>query len=775
MSGIRLPENLGSEIDQLEQYIADYKSGKMDATELKVKRVPFGVYEQREADTYMLRVRCAGGTIGSKQLKRVAELAREFGNGIVHLTTRQEIQIHKVSLSNLVPALRELQKYGLSTRGGGGNTVRNIAASVGSGISKDGVFDVTPYALELTSRLIAEKDSWDLPRKYKISFSDSEKDTAHAAVSDLGFIAREVNGVKGFEVFIAGGLGARSRASLKLSDFVPENEVYRIAKAVKELFKNHGNRKNRHQARLRFLLDKVGVEQFKILYQAEYDKLDAVQPLDLSGQQKEPVAFNPSGKAAALDEAFMVWKSEHVVEQRQKGLYMVRIPVWLGELDAEKALKIAEYIEQDNSETLRFTPDQNIVLRNVSEKGLPVVFYFVQKNLGSLETAPLLTQWVSCTGASTCKLGICLSRNASDAVKKRLLKTPMLLEKAAPLEIHVSGCPNSCGQHGFADIGFSGTVIRKEGRILPGYQVWLGGGTENGTFELALPSGEVPARDLPEFVEKLITAIDTEGIMGLKKAYLRSKGKEIALAIASELSRKIPDFDEDKNYYYDWGSPEPFSLAGRSAGECAASMFDIIERDKAIVEKAVAALRETRPAPGSEPVKKLFYHAARMLLIARGVETSEEKAVYQEFVKQFLDTGIADESFRPVVLKAAAGDVVSVTEAVSLAEEVLCLYEKMDERFQFQSVVKKGQTAEDKPAQPVRQKDLRGVACPMNFVKTKMELSKMAPGERLEVWLDGGEPIENVPGSVKAEGHIVLSQTQGNGYWSLLIQKAGGQ
>ena len=349
MSGIRLPENLGAEINQLEQYIADYRHGKIDATELKVKRVPFGVYEQREADTYMIRIRCTGGTIEPNELRLVAELAHEVGNEIVHLTTRQEIQIHRVALGKIVPSLHKLHQAGLVTRGGGGNTVRNVAVSVASGVSKDGVFDVTPYALELTSRLIAEKDSWDLPRKYKISFSDSKKDTAHAAVSDLGFIAKDVNGQKGFEVYIAGGMGARSRISLKLADFVPDHEVYRIAKTVKELFKNHGNRKNRHQARLRFLLDKVGEDQFRKLYLEEYQKLDYVLPLNITDKRVDGAVFNPSIKTFRDDAEFKAWKEAHTFEQKQEGLFMVRIPVWLGELEADKAIKLADFIGQDAS------------------------------------------------------------------------------------------------------------------------------------------------------------------------------------------------------------------------------------------------------------------------------------------------------------------------------------------------------------------------------------------------------------------------------------------
>ena len=237
-TGYKIPPQLDEEIGQLEALIAKFRAGAIAPIELKVHRVPFGVYEQREADTYMVRIRCVAGIVTPGQLEKVAAIAARYGVGDLHLTSRQELQIHYVKLDDLVAVIRQLKEAGLSTRGGGGNTVRNIAAQDDAGIDPLEVFDVTPYAAALTTRLIAENDSWNLPRKYKIAFSGSEHDKGQATLADLGFIARIVDGKKGFRVHVAGGLGVRSAVGNLLFDFVDDTQVYPIAKAVKDLFWN---------------------------------------------------------------------------------------------------------------------------------------------------------------------------------------------------------------------------------------------------------------------------------------------------------------------------------------------------------------------------------------------------------------------------------------------------------------------------------------------------------------------------------------------------------
>jgi len=253
MISYEIPAVLTEEIDGLEKAIQEYRSGSLNPIKFRGIRVPFGIYEQRKDDTYMVRMRCAAGVVTPLQLRRAAELSKQYGKDVLHVTTRQALQIHDVQLENAVTVIRGLLEVGLSTRGGGGNTVRNIVANVDSGIDAGEVFDVTPYALALTSALIAEHDSWTLPRKYKIAFSNSESDSAGAAFTDLGFLATMKGGWRGFRVYVAGGLGRKPQAGHLLYEFIEPEKIYAIAAGLKRLFDKHGNRKDKNNARLLFL------------------------------------------------------------------------------------------------------------------------------------------------------------------------------------------------------------------------------------------------------------------------------------------------------------------------------------------------------------------------------------------------------------------------------------------------------------------------------------------------------------------------------------------
>ena len=281
--GYKIPSQLDEEIGQLEAMIAKFKKGEVSPIELKVHRVPFGVYEQREPDTYMVRIRCAAGIITPAQLENVALIASQYGVGDLHITSRQELQIHYVKLDDLITVIRKLKEIGLATRGGGGNTVRNIAAQEDAGIDPHEEFDVTPYALALTTRLIAENDSWNLPRKFKIAFSGSAEDKGYATIADVGFIARIRDGEKGFVVYAAGGLGGKPSASKLLLDFIDEGQVYPVAKALKNIFWKYGNRRNKHLARLRFLWNSLGAEEFRKRFEDELAKVrqEGFQPLEI--------------------------------------------------------------------------------------------------------------------------------------------------------------------------------------------------------------------------------------------------------------------------------------------------------------------------------------------------------------------------------------------------------------------------------------------------------------------------------------------------------------
>src|SRR5208282_2717541 len=478
----------------------------LDAASLKARRVPFGCYEQRKDGAYMLRIRCPGGALTPSQLRTIATLSSRYGAGHIHVTTRQEFQIHDLKLEDVVPVMRQLLNAGLTTRGGGGNTVRNIILSPDAGVSPDEVFDPSPYAFALTSHLIAQPNSWVLPRKFKIAFSNSEKDSAYARFNDLGFIVAEQDGVLGFRVYVAGGMGTKPEVGHLLHEFIPADDVYFVAEATKRVFDKHGNRKDKHAARLRFLWKQLGEDCFRQLYERELRELrqeghgpPELPKLELpeEGPRAETVSFSP-----VQDESpeFQRWKSRYVAPQKQPGLCSALVPVLLGNLKNEEAIGLALFLEPFGNDVLRATLGQNLRLRNIPEQYLGNV-YSVVKNVSELASAPaLLANSISCTGADTCKLGICLSKGALRAVASRLTEPGLDLDQIPEFTVNLSGCPNTCGQHMAADLGFYGQVGRKDQRMFPAYGVVAGAVVGGSEARLARHLGRVNARDLPRFV-----------------------------------------------------------------------------------------------------------------------------------------------------------------------------------------------------------------------------------------------------------------------------------
>jgi sulfite reductase (ferredoxin) len=780
MLAYRIPENYSREIDELETLVGRFRSGIVTEAELKARRVPFGVYEQRTKGRFMIRIRCAAGIITPKQLRRVADLASRFGSGRLHVTTRQEIQMHDAPLENMVPVIRELSTVGLATRGGGGNTVRNIIASWDSGIAADEVFDVTPHAVELTSRLIALGDSWFLPRKFKIAFSNSASDNAFATANDVGFIATMNGNRRGFRVFVAGGMGRMPQAGQLLHEFVAEDEVFLVAEAVKRLFSKLGNRRNKHSARLRFLWNTLGRARFLEEYQNQRTALEAEHPAPFVPPAWSDTAQAPSEPVAAdeLPPEFDLWKRRYVMAQRQSGLCSIVVPLPLGDISAEKAALLADSLVPFGANTIRCTADQNLSLRNIPDRYLRHIFKLVRQVSASWNSPKILAQAVACAGASTCQLGICLSRGALSATLDRLKNSDLDLNGLDDLRLHFSGCSNSCGRHGLADLGFFGKVGHRGPHSYPAYVIVAGARIDavHGSA-LAHRIDDISAHDVPDFVVEFLRhyAVRRESF-GSFQDYLEKEGEAQIRALCDKY-RNVPALEEDPSYYRDWGAQEPFSLAGRGTGECAAGLFDLIDVDLAKVRADRSALKtESDPAVRATILQGLVVTAARALLITRGVEAATDSDVLDLFERNFVDVGIVAEDFRPVIGAARSGAQTLAAlrdRALAFSQQIEDLYASMDDTLQFHPSPsqKGGENEKKEPAKIDLIKDLRGVACPMNFVRTKVALSQLQPGQVLQVLLDEGEPIENVPRSVEAEGHRVLDQTRVTDHWSVVIRK----
>ena len=775
----KLPTTLTEDIAYFGTLIDDFHQGKIEPVKFKGNRVPMGIYEQRKDGTYMVRVRCTGGYISPEQLKQVALTAQSHNSTLLHVTTRQEVQIHHITIDQVKTILPELQQVELSSKGGGGNTVRNFLVDVYSGISTSEVFDVLPYAVDLTTRLIAESDSFTLPRKLKIAFSTSEAHPDFAVINDLGFIAKIQNGKRGFKVFLGGSVASNPTLGWEIFDFAPEEELVNIAIAAKRIFNNHGNRKNKHKARIRYIFYKEGEEKTRELFFNYYNEIKSKEnvffsPGKLAFEYTTP-AFEPVN---LYTDDFENWRKRNVSSQRQPGLFSAVVSFVNGNTDSETLLRVADFAAEFGNDVLRFTPRQQLQFRNIPEKYLGNLYLLLKDLNIATELPAIINNIVSCTGADTCRLGICYSKGASVALRRKLSKSKLNLDEVDKLQINISGCPNSCAQQIWSDLGFQGRVGRNE-RMYAAYNVYAGAFKEVHP-KLGINLGTVSARDLPQFTEDILADyIPVKSAYASFREYLEAVGTENIKSLV-EKYKDVPAFEEDKNYYYDWGSEELFSVANKGPAECSAGLFDMIDVDLNFIKQGFALLQtETDASKVNRILYDIVFSSSRMLLVTKGAEPKITSEAFEFFIDKFINEGLVSESLTGLVKAAqAAPDTDFVTrkdEVIELAETVIKLYEGMDDSLQFKNEVKKNEVAEPAKANDVepdaRVKDFRGVACPMNFVKTKIELATLNAGALLEIWLDDGQPIQNVPGSVRNEGHEIVSVTQAQDYWKVLIKK----
>ena len=683
----RVSDRIQAELDEFQNVVERFKSGAINEGQFRIIRVPAGVYEQRENGTYMLRVRFPAGGVTPSHLRRLGDVSAKFGNGVLHLTTRQEFQIHRVPLDSIIPALRSLAEAGLSTKGGGGNTVRNITACVDSGVCRDEVFDVTPFAIATTERLLADPVSLQLPRKYKIAFAACDQDCAGATVHDLGFIARRQNGVEGFAVYVAGGMGGKSRLASLLHEFIPATDAFVVAEAVKRVFDKNGDRKNKHLARLRFLVEKIGLPAFRELYEQELAGLRASNPAPLALRPlPSPAAASAIGESNEAPFGFKQWSAHNVAPQKLAGFFLVQVPLTLGDLPAGKAAALADILAAHGDHILWATQSQNAGLRWITAAELPVVYQCLARlNLADPE-APVLRNLVACAGASTCRLGICLSRGLAKAVRSELTAGGLDLDSLGDFSIHISGCPNSCGRHPIGNLGFSGAARRVRDHLIPFYAVQLGGRVAAGKSRFGTNIGAVPAKQAPAFVHDLLTAWKKSPDAADFHQFIDHGGKSLAGEILAR-HQDVPPLARRKELYCDWDASELFSLAGRGQGECSAGVFDLIEVDLANARESQEAGRLYAAALA----------AARALLVVQRAQPRSDGDTFTLFQKHFIEAGLVDASLAAVVASgaraAATGNPAEQfdgrpADVAALVASVRLLHESLDSSLRLKTAPK---------------------------------------------------------------------------------------
>ena len=821
----RIPSTLNGDLDYTQSLIDQFKAGEIQAGQLKSNRVPMGIYEQRKNQHYMLRLRCAGGLVTPKQLAKIAFVGHQLSTSHLHVTTRQEIQIHNVDIEDAIPALKKLEKVGISSAGGGGNTVRNMMVDDRSGLTADEEFDVYPYVEELTSRLIAEKDSFTMPRKYKVAIDTSVATANYSYIADLGLQARIKDGQRGFRVLIAGSAASNAHTGWEVFDFLPEKDLYRAAKALKNWFHKYGNRRNRHKARMRYVFYKYGTEEAKRLYLEEFEELKKDGSIDFEAPALPLEHHKPNFPPLKAPTDFETWKRRYAHKQTnaeglKEDLWYAYIPLRHGNNSTDFFAEVAEYLGNYGNDVIRFTKKEQIQVRNIPEEYLTNIYAFFKKlGVYQIDYPVVVTNLTCCTGADTCRLGICLPKGAIDGIAKQLLNSNLNLDAIPDFELRMNGCTNICALATWGDLGFSGRVGRVGDDPYPAYTIWL---PVKGKHEIDLQQGYIAAKKIPAFVEDYLRDVIAEQANYADYYdYVAKRGVNIVKDLIAKYKEVAP-YSEEPDTFFDFGDDEKFSLIKYGKAECSAGLFDIIEIDQDTIRekrKEVELLMGNIPqgvpadlqSDGKQETSKIekllhdiVFSENRMLLVTRGLDPRTDEDVYNGFEKEFIAAGIIPQKFKVLTDKARNNE--SLIEQKPLIDELADLlndlYQNMDDSLQFKLPAEKTpveQVAEEKAAEekapaeqvseekapaekasaaeetetivPDVKKDFRGVMCPMNFVKTKIALTPMQSGQILEILLDDGAPIENVPGSVKNEGHTILSTEKVENYWKVLIKK----
>ncbi len=642
------------DIIELEKKIRLYREGKLQEDKFKSLRLARGVYGQRQLGVQMVRIKLPFGKVTTKQLQRIAAISDEYSTGNLHLTTRQDIQIHYVSLDRTPELWAKLEQDDVTLREACGNTVRNVTASPEAGIDPQEPFDVTPYADATFRYFLRNPICQDMGRKFKMSFSSSDSDTALSYMHDLGFLPklRETDGKteRGFKVMIGGGLGAQPALAHTAYEFLPENKLIPFIEGVLRIFDRHGERNNRNKARFKYLIAKLGLEEVMRLVDAEYAALKTKSfEIDTTAEATPSVPEAREIPDFVIEDTdkYARWLKTNVLTQKQEGFFGVYIKVQIGDISSDTARALAPTVLGFAADDIRVTQGQNLLLKYVRQEALPYVF--AQLDLLGLAEPGFnsVADITTCPGTDTCNLGISNSMTTAKVLERMIVEEYPEMLFNTDIKIKISGCMNSCGQHGMANLGFHGSSLKSGKSVVPALQVLLGGGTvANGEGRIAQKLLKVPSKRGPEVVRQVINDYQANKQENERfNAYFDRNGKDYFYQMLKPLADLTTLTPDD---YIDWGHQDAFSTA-IGVGECAGVMIDLVatllyEADEKL-EWAGEALEEKRFADALYYGYSSYISTAKALLLDKDVKCNTQAGIIQDFDTHYVAEGIF--SFEP--------------------------------------------------------------------------------------------------------------------------------
>jgi sulfite reductase (ferredoxin) len=686
----QMPLELADDIDIFATQIELKRQGKIDERVFAETRLRRGVYGQRydngqrhdgvasQALAYpsgeltkgpqtvwdapgMQRIKIPFGGLTAEQMEVLADLAEEYSDNILHVTTRQDFQLHFIHIEDTPDIMRRLAAVGITTQEACGNVVRNVAACPLAGVCSDESFDVTPYARALAFFLLGHKDTQDFGRKFKISFSGcSQHACGLASMHDLGLIARrrieDGQERRGFEFYVGGGLGAVPHQAQLFDAFVPEDELLPLTQAVCRVFARLGEKKNRARARLKFLITKLGMDEFRRLVLAERAIIPAEEQWtsyldDLHITDERP---SRAGEALGLNifpDGFTTWQESNVLPQVQAGYAVATVALPLGDLTSQQMRALADIARHYNGGHTRTTVDQNIVLRWISQADLPAL-YTDLKAVGLAEAgAATLTDITACPGTDTCKLGIASSRGLAAELRHQIgARNGSLDDAVKHLKIKISGCFNSCGQHHVADIGFYGVSRKVGSHAVPHFQVVLGGQWSENAGAYGLATVAIPSKQIPQVVDRLVDFyVQQRQADEPFQAFIKRVGKAKLRALLDDLTQ-VPDYVQERSFYSDWGDPREYSLGDLGVGECAGEVVSLTQFSLAASERQIfeaqVQLDEGRYEQAYQTAYAAMLQAAKALVQVQQIDIGDDATqIVHEFRTRFYDTELFFDPF----------------------------------------------------------------------------------------------------------------------------------
>lgn len=766
-----------ADVDEFEAGYKAFKAGTMPEERFTPFRLQMGVYGQRQEGVQMIRAKLPGGVMTPAQLEVLGECAESYGGclptdgtlketpeKVVHITTRQDIQVNFVSLDDVVPFLRKLDEAGLTTREACGNTVRNVTTCFLAGKCPAEHADVTVHARKFAEYFLRHPLAQQFPRKFKVTFSGCDTDCGLGGMHDIGFIATHKDGVAGFKVWAAGGLSSQPVPAILLEEFIEESEVLLVGEALMRIHFKYSDRKRRARARMKYVMQKLGAEGFV----EEYKKQRAV----IESTHKTDIAFTETNWRTPTDA--MPFNESGVVDQHD-GKKSILLNVFRGDLTPLQCRAVAEAARLGATKELRVTTEQGLIIVGVDEDRVDDVVEMLGNAGIATSFARGISDITACPGTETCRLGITSSRGLAQALQPMMVdlkQDPTL----AGITVKASGCQHSCGRHHIADLGFHGMAKKVAGQPVPHYQLHVGGSGVAGQ-PFAFASEWVPAKHAPEAGITVLNAYK-DGREGAESVHdwAERLGKD---GLAEILKPFKADAGEVEGLIYDWSENEAFNTKGNKKGECAGAVLSMSD---ALISEAEYELLIARAhvdamfwAEAQTALRRSAISTARAFLVAYGEAPEDDSEVFALLMSNAGSDADVMKHFNAVQGALMSIDLSDPASGVTKLKDVQGAWVSLaDKRFAAvpDSTDVKDSAVVAKAGSDVVSLDLSGVACPMNFVKTKIKLSAMVIGSQLEVILDDGAPIENVPLSLEDQGQKVhvkerLSDTQ----WRIVVEK----